>query len=214
MSLHHDLQAAADILWSAWPEADRRRFEAALDELRRSGVLDEAVQSGEMIPDFALCNAVGTLVNLQDLLDRGPVVITFFHSAASPLCRLCVQAYHQALSQVRDVGVTFVAVSVEPADQAMRGLAAAEVGGAVLGDPDGRISGLFGLLCPIPPEVEVGYRRLGVRSLLSFDRDLMLPLVASYVVDNAGTAAFACVDVDPVQRAEPAVLVEAVQRLA
>ncbi len=45
--------------------------------LRRCGILNKCLQSGETAPDFSLVNADGENARLYDLLDRGPVVLNF-----------------------------------------------------------------------------------------------------------------------------------------
>ena len=50
----------------------------ATDELRASGMLDHVLGEGQQAPDFTLGDSRGTPVALAAVLDRGPVVLTFF----------------------------------------------------------------------------------------------------------------------------------------
>ena len=86
----------------------------ATEWLRSCGVIAEAVQAGEMIPDFELVNATGVNVNLGSLLDRGPVVITFILGSRSPTCRASLRALQEALPGIEAHHGTLVAISPDP----------------------------------------------------------------------------------------------------
>ena len=47
-------------------------------DLAASGILDRVAREGEPAPRFELENTRGIRVGLEDLLARGPVVLTFF----------------------------------------------------------------------------------------------------------------------------------------
>ena len=75
---------------------------AALAELRRTSFLHEATHVGEPFPDFLLPNAEGRLVSRDDLLERGPLVATFFRGTWCPV--LCHSAHGSRGSTARDRG--------------------------------------------------------------------------------------------------------------
>lgn len=50
----------------------------ATADLEDSGITDSSLRKGDMAPDFALPNAMGTLVSLSDMLQNGPVVLSFY----------------------------------------------------------------------------------------------------------------------------------------
>jgi hypothetical protein len=57
-----------------------------------------------------------------------------------------------------------------------------------------------------------GFRQIGLRRSLLDGVEARLPLVATYVINSDGIAAFAKIDADPCRRAEPADVVAALQR--
>ena len=135
-------------------------------------------------------------------------MLTFIMSAECLLCRLAVRAYWQALSRAHlPSGGKGVFVSLEPAAEAASQLSESGIAGCLLGDPDGRVCRLFGLLYRPPAELREGFRQLGLRRSLLDGADAQLPLVATYVVGGDGIAAFAEIDADPCRRAEPASVV-------
>ena len=50
----------------------------ATEELLRSGIADRARKVGDRAPGFELPDAKGEMVRSQDLLARGPLVLTFY----------------------------------------------------------------------------------------------------------------------------------------
>ncbi len=71
-------------------DAHRSRFETkadpavlevmhrATEELEHSGIRDRVVRVGDRAPDFQLPDLSGRVVRLQDALDHGPVVLSFY----------------------------------------------------------------------------------------------------------------------------------------
>ncbi len=53
-------------------------MQRATEDLRNSGILDKVLKSGEPAPKFSLPDERGGLVELKDLLAKGPVVISFY----------------------------------------------------------------------------------------------------------------------------------------
>jgi hypothetical protein len=53
-------------------------MDAALDELRRSGIVETSRKVGDPAPAFALPNGAGQLVRSADLLANGSLVVSFY----------------------------------------------------------------------------------------------------------------------------------------
>ena len=53
----------------------------ATEDLRKSGILDRIVKVGARMPSFALTNHDGRQVSSQELLARGPLVLSFFRGS-------------------------------------------------------------------------------------------------------------------------------------
>jgi len=78
MTLSEQLQAMKEKSRQRIPAESRAIMERAVDDLRRSGVLDHVVKVGERAPHFTLPAGGGRSVALAELLGRGPVVLSFF----------------------------------------------------------------------------------------------------------------------------------------
>lgn len=54
------------------------KMHRANDELRSSGILERVLKKGDHAPEFALPDTTGTLVSSAGLLNKGPLVVSFF----------------------------------------------------------------------------------------------------------------------------------------
>ena len=83
---------------------ERPEFAAAvdrlIDRLRRYGAGDSAPKPGEPMPGFVLPDEDGDRVSLDDLLDEGPVAITFHRGHWCPYCRININALAQAQKEL------------------------------------------------------------------------------------------------------------------
>ena len=60
------------------PEHTRAVMAAGTQALRDNGLMDRALNAGDRLPAFALENAQSTVVRSDELLARGPMVVTVF----------------------------------------------------------------------------------------------------------------------------------------
>ncbi len=63
------------------PKETRELMARATQELRESGALDRIASVGDRLPPFALENRDGTTVRSEDLLARGPLVVSVFRGS-------------------------------------------------------------------------------------------------------------------------------------
>lgn len=107
------------------------RLKAVADEVRRlspefadivdrmvarlvaNNVGQSAPQPGEPMPDFILPDEGGRLVRLTDLLDKGPVVLSFHRGHWCPYCRLNADGLAKIAPEVESLGAQIVAISPE-----------------------------------------------------------------------------------------------------
>jgi peroxiredoxin len=108
-----------------------QRLKAVADEVRRlspefaeivdrmvarlvaNNVGQSAPQPGEPMPDFILPDEAGRLVRLTDLLDKGPVVLSFHRGHWCPYCRLNADGLAKIAPEVESLGAQIVAISPE-----------------------------------------------------------------------------------------------------
>jgi cytochrome oxidase Cu insertion factor (SCO1/SenC/PrrC family) len=81
MSLEQKLAATRAASASRIPADRQAIMHRATEDLRKSGMLDRIVPLGAKMPDFELANHDGRRVASRDLLDGGPMVLSFFRGS-------------------------------------------------------------------------------------------------------------------------------------
>ena len=78
MTLQERLDAMREASKARVPAEARVIMQRSIDDLRASGIMERVAPVGQTAPDFALPNASGQSVHLEDLVARGPVVLSFY----------------------------------------------------------------------------------------------------------------------------------------
>ncbi len=98
-----DLDASLQRQLHTFAETARRErpeFAAAVDRLvarlRQYGAGEAAPKIGDSMPSFVLPNESAQMVSLEELLDRGPVAVTFHRGHWCPYCRININALVEA----------------------------------------------------------------------------------------------------------------------
>ena len=81
-------------------------FRDSIEDLSRSGIGARRLKVNDTAPDFLLPNAVGKDVPLSQLLQNGPVVITFYRGGWCPFCSAELQAYESVLANIQKLGAS------------------------------------------------------------------------------------------------------------
>jgi len=78
MKLQEKLDAHKKDFVSKVPADILAIMQRAKEDLAKSGLLAKAVKVGDLAPDFELKDTEGSPVALGDLLDKGPLVLSFY----------------------------------------------------------------------------------------------------------------------------------------
>ncbi len=78
MNLQETLDALRAQSKSRIPAEAQAVMQRSIDELRASGILSRVPKIGDQAPDFTLPNASGQMIGLKSLLDKGPLVVSFY----------------------------------------------------------------------------------------------------------------------------------------
>jgi hypothetical protein len=81
MSLEQKLAATRAASAGRIPADRQAIMHRATEDLRNSGILDRIVRVGATMADFELANHDGRRVSSRELLDGGPMVLSFFRGS-------------------------------------------------------------------------------------------------------------------------------------
>lgn len=186
----------------------------ALKEMAASGVAEECLRIGMRPLDFTLNNQHDKPVNLEQTLQRGPVVISFFRGMWCPYCSLELQALQQALPAISASDATLLAISPQTPEQTRATAKKFNLSFDVLSDLGNRVAATFGLVLSLPEMLRPIYTNFGF-DLPSHngDESYELPMAATYVLDRNGLIRLAFTDTDYTKRLEPAEIIACLRSL-
>lgn len=214
MTLTAELQAFRSEFMTRVPTEIRAAMERADSALLASGITDRALKIGDIAPDFELPGADGQPVSLKSLVQKGPVVISFYRGGWCPYCNLELRALQAALPQIADLGATLVAVSPQTPDQSLTTAEKNELAFPVLSDHGSRVAHAFGVAFDLAEELRPIYTQFNhALPVVNGSDEWTLPIPATYVIGQDGVIAFSFVDTDYRKRLEPSAILASLANL-
>ncbi|CAN5602642.1 peroxiredoxin-like family protein [soil metagenome] len=214
MSLREQLDELAAQSKSKVPEATAKVMKKALDDLDKSGIVNQVLKKSAHAPDFSLPNASGQTVSLKQLLGKGPVVLSFYRGGWCPYCNLALRALENALPAIEAENATLVAVSPQLPDASLSVTEKDRLTFEVLSDSGNSVAKQFGIVFKLSPDLIKVYKDFGIDLVrTNGDQTNELPLAATFIIDRDGTIAYAFADVDYKKRMEPSDIVAVLKRI-
>lgn len=189
-------------------------MERATAELFASGQASRAVKAGDLAPTFRLKDQDDQEVTSTDLLNQGPLVVTFYRGVWCPYCNLELQALNEALPELQRLGASVVAISPQSAVNSRKSVRVNGLNFPVLNDTHNETAGAFGLRFALPDYLVDLYKALK-NDLPAFNGDpsWTLPMPARYVIGMDGIVAYSEVNPDYTHRPDPSEMIPVLQKL-
>ena len=195
VSLQEQLRTFAETV-----KRDRPEFAAAVDRLiqrlRQYGAGESAPQIGESLPPFVLPDDAGQMVSLDELLNRGPVAVTFHRGHWCPYCRININALVEAHRELPASGGQIVAIMPDLQKFVTELKSESNVPFPILTDMDNGYALSLNLTIWVGAEVQKMME--GRRDLPTFqgNSSWMLPIPATFVVGRDGLIRARFIDPD------------------
>lgn len=201
--LNEQLEAAAQAFQAASPLEAQVKLGKMIEQLQTSGIAS-GMQAGQRAKDFKLTDALGQEVILYEELAKGPVILVFYRGSWCPFCNLQLKAYQQILPQIHALGAQLIAVSPQKPDYSLSMKEKENLDFQVLSDPSGLVTAKYNLLFEVPQEVKGVMESFGL-NLSEFNQTArwILPVPATFMIDERATIRSAYVNPNFMQRQEP-----------
>jgi peroxiredoxin len=196
-------------------EEIRQGYEALVAQLVASGMTEASLKAGDHIPDFELPSVEGRLVSSDELLKRGPLVLSFFRGGWCPYCALELGALQEALPEIEARGAGAAAITPDTGAAFASVRRDNRLDFDILSDLDFGLALLFGIVFKLPDPIRDQYLRLGIDlgARHGNRHAWLLPVPATYIVDRQGLITHANVDPDFRRRMEPSEIVKVLDRM-
>ncbi|WCE05676.1 peroxiredoxin-like family protein [Pseudoxanthomonas sp. JBR18] len=187
----------------------------ATAELIASGAAQRARKAGDRAPDFILNDPDGKQVSSAELLQRGPMILSFYRGVWCPYCNMELQALQAALPELSATGASVVAISPQIAANSRKSVRQNGLDFPILSDPGNAVAAAFGLRFALPDYLVDLYASMR-NDLPAFNGDdsWTLPMPARYVIAQDGTIVYAEVNPDYTLRPDPSELLPVLRQLA
>ena len=172
----------------------------------------DAPKPGDVMPPFVLSDENGRLVNLKDLLARGPVVVTFHRGHWCPYCRISISTLVKAQPRIEAQGARMVAIVPDREEFAAEMKEDCNVSFPILCDMDNGYAMSLNLAIWVGAEMQEYMSGIG-RKLPQYqgNESWMLPIPATFVVGKDGRIKSRFVDPDYRNRMAVDDLIEALK---
>jgi peroxiredoxin len=169
---------------------------------------------GTTAPDVTVTSVDGNPVQLASLYKDGPVVLTFYRGGWCPICTRTLAAWGPRLAELKAAGGTFVALTPEKPDLAVKTRDAAHADYQVYSDGDFAAAKAFRVHFVVDADTKAKYEKFGLKVAQSnVSGTWELPAPATFVIDKTGIIRWSFAEWDYKKRADPDEVIRAVQAL-
>lgn len=184
-------------------DAKKKDYREGIEAVRQSGILESAYNVGDTAPNFRLKNAIGEMVELKDMLQKGPVVLTWYRGGWCPYCNITLHQLQEELPNFKANGANLIALTPELPDKSMSTSEKHNLEFEVLSDVGNKVAREYGIVFKLIDKVAERYNAsFGLADYNGNDSN-ELPLAATYVIAQDGKIIYAFLDADYRNRAEP-----------
>ncbi|BAZ11624.1 redoxin domain-containing protein [Calothrix sp. NIES-4071] len=214
MNLTQELQNLLNHVASQVPAETLSTIGQSTQQVADLKIDQKALKVGERVSNFSLPGATGQLVELQQLLAKGPVVIAFYRGEWCPFCNLELRALQNASPEIKALGASLVAISPQTPDNSLSTSEKHSLTFEVLSDVGNKVAKQFGLVYTVGEVMRAVMASFGTDlSASNGDDSFELPLPATYVIDTDGAVTFRFIDADFTKRLDPAEIITALSNL-
>lgn len=172
-------------------------YQSLIDQLKGAAAGGTAPAVGEQLPPFLLPDHTGHLVGLDELLAKGPLVVSFNRGHWCEYCELELRAFAQAHADLAARGVQVVSIMPERGEYTRKVRALTHDTVTVLSDIDNGYALAVGIVMWLGENVQALYRKFGIDiERYQGNGAWFVPIPATFVLDRQGRILARKVDPD------------------
>ena len=210
MKVIEDLKILRQDLLTQLPPDVLNMLNSSLTDMLNEKLDSHALQCGDIAPDFSLISTDNEEINLYQLLETQPVIISFFRGSWCPFCVKELEHFQNNLELIQKKA-HFIAISPQKSSISAQLKKEKSMSITILTDTKNNIANKFGLVFTLPEKVRELYKSLGA-NLLDFNDDdsYTLPIPATYLIGQDKKIHFAYVNANYMERADISELINVI----
>ena len=163
--------------------------EAYWNRQRKTELLIDVLREKNKVPMFTLPNRSGEQILIQELLSDSRLVLTFYGAGWSRYCCLDLLAWQHLHQQLGKFNSKLVAIRPDPLDLTSTDVWSRNLTYEILIDTGNKVARQFGLVSSVSNPTAKKLQESFCIDLISLnsDRDVELPMPATYIIDKDGT---------------------------
>ena len=210
MTLTEQLKEYADNSAKRHPGAAQDTMKNAIAALEATDILAKATKTGDQFSNFTLPNAKGEQISLEDLLQEGKVVLTFYRGGWCPYCNIALKALQNALPEIKAKGANLVAITPKTPDNSLSTQEKNELDFHVLTSENNELARSLGLVYQLPEDLVTLYKKFGIDLIESQGNEASeLPIAATYIIEQNGKVSYHYLAEDYKLRDDPSDIIAA-----
>jgi len=178
-------------------------MDTATQKLVSDDLSGKSIKQGDTLPTATLSNAKGEKVAIDELLAKGPLVISFYRGGWCPYCNFELQALQGVLPEIKELGASLVAITPETPDSSLTTSEKNELAFDILTDNDNAYARELGLVFQMPEDLREVYTSFGIDvEKHNGNTNFELPMPATLVINSNKEVLYSFVSEDYTKRAE------------
>ena len=183
------------------PQEVLEAFGKSIEDLQKKNIEEKSIKLGEIMPEFLLPNVKNEIINSNEILKNGKMIIAFYRGSWCPYCNLELKMLQDHLPKIKDKKAMLVAISPQSPDNSLTVVEKHNLTFEVLTDTDNLFAKQLGISFELQDFVLPYYQALGI-DLMHFNKnnDNSLPVPAVFVIDQNGKIIYKFVDANYMNR--------------
>lgn len=191
-----------------------------IKELERDRLASKGPQTEDSLNDFQknfnflLPDAQGKFIAFSDLIEKGPLVLSFYRGGWCPYCNLELKVLKSESTAFKKLGAQLVAISPNSPDKSLTIVEKENLDFVVLSDTNNEVAKSLGISYVVPEYLLKTFAGFGLDLSKHYDRKKVeLPMPATYVIDQDLVVRYSFASEDFTKRAKIARILESLEKI-
>ncbi|HAS45958.1 MAG TPA: alkyl hydroperoxide reductase [Microscillaceae bacterium] len=204
MTLQTQLTQVREATLAHAPQSAIESLNDSIAYIKTSKLEEQALQPGQVMPDFQLVDVHGIPQNIRALHTNDFLILNFYRGEWCPYCNLELRAYEQLRSDFLALGADIVAISAEKSTLGSQTADKNALSYPVLTDKDAQMMKAIGIVFQLDEASKREYQNFGLDlQQIQGNDHYELPVPAIYVLNKEMEVVFRHFEADYTTRLEP-----------
>lgn len=186
------------------PQEVLQTMGAEIEKLAKSGIMETALKVGDKAPNFELKDSGGNIVSLNNLTQKGSVVISFNRGNWCPFCNIEFKHLQQSVNEIKNAGANLIVISPQLPEKSSELKIQNGYDYPILYDKGNELAKKFGIAFTLAEPLRPIHKAFEMDiPAHNGDESFGLPVPATYVINRDSEITFASVNPNWMERAEP-----------